>query len=694
MSHVKTIDIPVEGMDCAECTQQVANAIKKLRGVVGVEVFLASEKARIVIDTELIDSAAIYKAIDAAGYTVPLQPKRLPSPAPLADFSRRVMVLFGSVFAVVLVVVVLGEWLGLIEALTDRIPWYVALGIVLLGGFPVFRKVWRATLQRQIITHTLMTVGVFAALAIGEWATAAIVVFFMRVGDYVEGFTAERSRMALRDLEAMAPQQARVLRKGKEIKLPISEIGVGETIIVRPGEKIPVDGVVIDGRAMVDQSAVTGESMPVDVGPGVSVFAATLAHQGSLRVDVTHVGELSTFGRVIKLVEEAEANRAIVERVADRFASFFLPAVAIIAALTLIISRDPMATVAVLVVACSCSFALATPIALLASIGASAKRGLLIKGGRFLEILARADVLLIDKTGTLTLGQPRITDIHAFNDESIEDVLTLAASVERYSEHPLAEAVRHAAAQRNIALLEPREFRANPGKGVQARINGSMITVGSRKALKVETAHQPSLDLEGEGKTLLFVAKDGDAIGVLAASDTMRQEVPDAISMLRQFGLMDIELLTGDNERSAAPIAAALDLPFRAGLLPEDKIAIVRELQAHGRTVIMIGDGVNDAPALAQADVGIAMGAAGVDVAIEAAHVALLRDDWMLVPELLRIAQRTMGIVKMNLALSAAYNIIGLLLAAFGLLPPVVAAAAQSIPDIGILTNSSRLLRQ
>ncbi len=516
----------------------------------------------------------------------------------------------------------------------------------------------------------------------------------MRVGDYVEGFTTERSRLALRDLEAMLPQQARVQRNGTEVELPISEIGIGDVVVVRPGEKVPVDGIVIDGQAMVDQSAVTGESMPIDVGVGARVFAATLAHQGSLRVEVTHVGEQSTFGRVITLVEEAEANRASVERTADRFSSYFLPLVAAIAGLTLIISRDPMATVAVLVVACSCSFALATPMALLASIGASARRGLLIKGGRFLEALAGADVLLIDKTGTLTLGRPRITDIVAFGDESIEEVLALAASAERYSEHPLAEAVRLAASQRELELQEPKEFTTLPGKGVQAQINGSRISVGNQNMLGGELEQQRAIDLAGEGKSLLFVARDGLLVGLLAAKDTMREEVPEAISRIRALGVEDIELLTGDSSLSAAPVAKALNLPFRAGLLPEDKISIVREHQARGQTVVMIGDGVNDAPALAQADVGIAMGAAGVDVAIEASHVALLREDWMLVPELFHIARRTMNVVKMNLALAAIYNLVGLVLAALGMLPPVVAAAAQSIPDIGILTNSSRLLRQ
>jgi len=365
-----------------------------------------------------------------------------------------------------------------------------------------------------------------------------------------------------------------------------------------------------------------------------------------------------------------------------------------IAALTFLVSHNPLATAAGLVVACSCSFALATPVAMLASIGAAAKRGLLIKGGKYLETLARADVLLIDKTGTLTLGRPHITEVIRLNSMTEEEVLTLAASAERYSEHPLAEAVRRAAQERRLSLLEPQEFTALPGMGVRARVNGSAVTVGSQRMITEAASLSIADTLEAQGKTLLFVAKDGDLAGVLAAADTPRPEVPTALAAARKLGIRHIELLTGDNERTAAALADSLDVAYRANLLPEDKIAIVKDYQAKGHTVIMVGDGVNDAPALAQADVGIAMGAVGTDVAIEAAHVALMREDWMLMPEVLRIARRTMRVVKLNIGFTAVYNLAGLSLAALGFLPPFLAAALQSLPDLIILGNSSRLLRQ
>jgi P-type Cu+ transporter len=731
----KTIEIPVQGMDCAECTMHVQKAIAALPGVHGVEVFLASEKAVVKLNPQLVDLKIIEKAVQKAGYQVGAASKEQDGKFQASEYTRPILTLFGAIFGFVLFVVVAGEWLGLISTVTEQVPWSIMLALVLLSGFPIFRNVIRATLQGKVLAHTLMTVGVLAAILVGEWATAAVIVFLMRAGDYAERFTAERARRAVKDLASMAPQTARVERDGQEILVDIADLRVGETVVVRPGEKIPVDGEVITGHATIDQAAITGESMPVEASAGFKVYAATIARLGSLRVQATHIGPDTTFGRVIKMVESAEAHRADVQRVADRFSGYYLPVVATIAALTFLIRRDPLATAAVLVVACSCAFALATPIAMLASIGAGAKRGLLIKGGKYLEALYRADTLLIDKTGTLTMGKPQITHLTAANGgpdrwETISlleqqaisrhhlEVLKVAASAEHYSEHPVAEAVRKTAQEHELGVYELQDFQATPGMGIQARINGNTITVGNRRMVaemlqnggaKASNHYDALLlqagRLEAQGETVLFVAQDGEITGLLAAADTLRAEVPRAIAAISELGIQQIELLTGDNDRTAAALIESLTvggqnhkplhgLRYRANLLPEDKIAIVKEYQAQGRTVIMVGDGVNDAPALAQADVGIAMGAAGTDIAIEAAHIALMREDWELVPEVLRIAKRTMQVVKMNIAFTAVYNLLGLSLAALGFLPPIFAAAAQSIPDLGILANSSRLLRQ
>jgi Cd2+/Zn2+-exporting ATPase/Cu+-exporting ATPase len=711
VSETRTLEIAVRGMDCADCVRHVERAIAGLSGVERVDVLLAAEKAVVQLGPDGPGLSAIREAVERAGYSVPREEVRSAASSetaggtergPLADVGRRVMTLLGILFGVVVLIAVVGEWLDLLEAATERIPWPVWLVVIGVVGWPAFREVAGATLRGRVVSHTLMTLGAVAAMAVGEWATAAVVAFFMRVGAYVESFTTERGRQAVKQLLAQAPRRARVEREGAEVMVNAEDVRVGETVIVRPGEEIPVDGEVVGGRGTVDQSAVTGEPIPVEAGPGVGVFAATLVHGGSLRVRATHVGANSTFGRIVRMVQEAEAHRGRVQRLADRFSAYYLPAVLAVAALTLLLRRDPLATAAVLVVACSCSFALATPIAILASVGSGAKRGLLIKGGRHLESLARVDVLLIDKTGTLTLGRPRITDVLPLGLCSDDELLSLAASAERYSEHPLAEAVRAAARERRVPLLEPAMFESLPGMGVRAEVEGSTVLVGTRKLMDGsvavpgggETTLRDAVQaLEAEGKTTLLVACDAEIVGVLAAADTLRPEVPAALEAVRAMGVRQVELLTGDNERAASALAGALGIPYRAGLLPEDKIAIVRERQGRGHTVAMVGDGVNDAPALAQADVGVAMGAAGSGIALEAAHVALLRDDWTLVPHAFRIARRTMRVVKVNIAFTAVYNLAGLTLAALGFLPPILAAAAQSLPDLGILANSSRLLR-
>ncbi len=695
MSDTRTIELQIQGMDCPDCAAHVKKAIEALPGVDLVSISLAAEKASIRMDSARVDLNMIRRAVEGAGYSISTAAEDgKDSDRPVSGFTRQVLTLLGIVFGAVLFIVVAGEWLGLFEVITKRVPWLVGLAVVLIGGYPVFRNVVRAALRRQVTSHTLMTVGALAALVVGEWATAAVVVFFMRIGDYAENFTTERARRAVKDLTEMAPQTARVVREGVEQEIPIDEVPVGEIVVVRPGEKIPVDGEVISGEATVDQATITGESMPVEVGPGAKVFAATLAQLGGLRIRATHVGTDTTFGRVVRMVEEAEAHRADVQRIADRFSTYYLPVVAAIAALTLLIRHDPLATAAVLVVACSCSFALATPIALLASIGAGAKRGLLIKGGKYLESLARADVLLIDKTGTLTLGRPQVIDVVSLGEQSESEVLALAASAERYSEHPLAEAVRAAAKERGLPTTEPKKFEAIPGVGIRAQVNGAVISVGSHRMVPDASSIPAVRELEAQGKTLLFVTSNGDLTGVLAAADTLRPEIPAALVAVRALGVKHIELLTGDNERTAGALAQELGLSYRADLLPEDKIATVKEYQENGHTVVMVGDGVNDAPALAQADVGIAMGVAGSDVSIEAAHIALMREDWILVPEVLHIARRTMRVVKLNIGFTAIYNLAGLSLAALGFLPPIFAAAAQSLPDLGILANSSRLLRE
>ncbi|HRJ57698.1 MAG TPA: cation-translocating P-type ATPase [Anaerolineales bacterium] len=691
MNQIQTIEIPIAGMDCTECTQHVQHAIAGVNGVKKVDVFLSSEKAIVQLNPSVVNMAEIRTAVKNAGYSIAKDEEEKTPNAMLADFSRRMFTAFGLAFGAVIIIVVLGEWLGWLDGLTEFIPFPVGVALVLLGGAPIFFNVIRAALKKQVIAHTLMSVGAIAALVVGEWTTGMVVIFFMHIGNYTERLTAEGARRAVKDLTAMAPQIARVERDGEEKEIPIAEVEMNDVVIVRPGETIPVDGEVIAGHAAVDQSSVTGESMPVEAGVGSQVRGATILKQGTLKVRTQAVGAQSMFGRVIKMVEEAEAHRANVQQFADKFSAYYLPIVAGIAALTFLFSRNALATAAVLLVACSCTIALATPIAMLATIGSNAKRGVLIKGGKYLETLARADVLLIDKTGTLTLGKPIVTDMISLNGMDENTLLSYAASADRYSEHPLADALRRSAQERGIALREITNFESLTGMGVRATVDGKIVSVG-RNTLMDSSAPQQAKELESQGKTVLFVSIDNSLAGFIAASDTLRNDVPEALQEAKRLGIKKIELLTGDNERVASSVAHSLNISYRAALLPEDKIRIVKEYQSQGHIVVMAGDGINDAPALAQADVGIAM-KAGSDVTIEAAHITLLREDWMLIPQVIAAAQRTMRVVKGNLGFTAAFNIVGLTLAAFGFLPPMLAAALQSIPDLGILGNSARLLK-
>ena len=693
MGQSRVIEIPIRGMDCADCTRHVRKAIEDVPGVLSAEVLLASEKALVRLDPARADFQEIREAVARAGYLAE-SPEIRPQHS---DAAARALTVFGLVSGAVLFVIVLGEWLGVLEAITSRVPWWVSLLVIITAGYPVFSDVLRATLAGRVISHTLMTLGVIAALLVGEWATAAVVVFFMRLGAFSERFTADRARTALKDLLSLSPEQARIEREGREVEVPIAEIRPGDVVMVRPGEKIPVDGKVVSGHAAVDQSLITGEGLPIDVEPGAPVFAATTVHGGSLRVEAERVGRASTFGQVVTIVEQAESRPSRVQRFADRFTAWFLPLVAAAAALTFLLRRDPMATVAVLVVACSCSVALATPIAVLASVGAAAKRGLLFKGGRTLETLANVDTVLLDKTGTLTRGRPEITRVFALPPFQESEVLRLAASAERYSEHPLAEAIRRAAFDKELTLADPSHFRAEPGIGVQAVVEGRRVFAGRQHgaaATNLSDAFSCALDdLQNRGASVIFVEIDGRLAGFLAAEDALRPEIPTAIGELRRLGIRKIELLTGDNTGAAAQVASTLGIDYRANLLPADKIRVVKEYQARGCVVAMVGDGVNDAPALKIADVGIAMGAGGSPVAVEAGDLSLLTDDWLQVPVAFQLARRTIRVVRSNLLFTAAYNLIGISLAAFGLLPPILAAAAQSLPDLGILANSSRLLR-
>ncbi len=688
------LELAVSGMDCAECAAHLRSALASVPGVEDVSVSLALSKAVLKVRPGF-DLEAARRAVEAAGYSI----SELAGP-PTAEAEpflvRRYRLVVAGVFAVV-ASVALAEYFGLLEALTALLPWPVWLLLTALLGYPSFVRVVRAALAGRVLSHTLMTVGAVAAMLVGQWTAALLMVAFMRLGSYVEGSVTARARSAVKGLAALMPCTARVVRSGQELELPVEQVLPGDIVVVRPGERIPVDGQVVWGRAEVDRSTVTGEAVPAEAGPGSRVYASFLVYGGVLKVRAERTGDETAYGQAVRLVQEAEGNRGSVALWADRFSAYYLPAVGAVGLAALVVRGDPLAMAAVMAVACSCSFALAAPLAQLAAIGAAARMGVVVRGGRCLELLASVNVVLVDKTGTVTFGRPAVADVVPTGSFTPEEVLSLAASAEKYSSHPLGRAVVEEARRRGLYPADPQSFSEEPGLGVRASVGGLEVVVGRAQARGAAWADLPR-DVQGllevwdaEGKSAMLVWVDGCLAGALSAEDALRPEVPEAVAALKRMGL-EVLLITGDRDAAAARAASALGVDYCAGVLPHEKVELVREHQATGQKVVMVGDGINDAAALAQADVGIAVADAGVALAAQAAPVVLLSDNWMMVPSLIHLARRAQGTVKLNIGFTALYNLVGVGLAFWGLLPPTVAAAAQSLPDVAILANSSRLL--
>jgi Cu+-exporting ATPase len=692
------LELRIAQLDCADEAGQIESALRRLEGVGEIRTAVTSRTAVVTFDPQRIGAEAIRKAIADLGMTVsddrPAEAPRRPSLPNLLGWA------FVSVVAVVALLGIVAERLGFVEVVAARIPPWIAIPAVLAGGYPIFRSVVRALRNCSVTSHALMTLGILGALAIGQYTAGAVIVFFMRFADFVEGFTTERSRRAIKELLKLAPEMARVERGGIEMELSAGQVNRGDVVLVKPGERIPVDGVVLDGSAAVDQAPITGESVPVERHVGDQVFAASICQRGALRIRTERVGRDTTLGQVIRLVEQAEAAKAPVQRFADRFTAYYIPVVLLVAVVTYAVGGSATAAVATVLVACSCAIAMATPITVLAAVGEAARRGIVVKGGRYLEALAKVDTVVMDKTGTVTVGRPEVTEIVSMAGENEDTGLGLAATVERRSEHPLAEGILREAQRRGLPLAEPREFRVYPGEGVVAIVDGAEVLCGTERLmarghiLVSHAARARVRELATQGRSVVLVARGGQLIGLVALADTLRPDVADALERLRGLGVRHLLLLTGDRREVARAVAEKLGLIFEAEVLPRQKLEVIERLQREGRVVAMVGDGINDAPALAQADVGIAMGAAGTDAAIEAAHVALMGDDWRAVPEAVQVGRRAFRTIKQNLWFTAGYNVAGMALAATGWLPPIAAAAAQSIPDVAVMLNASRLLRR
>ncbi|MHB8928225.1 MAG: heavy metal translocating P-type ATPase [Bacillota bacterium] len=591
--------------------------------------------------------------------------------------------------------------LALVPGLRNLLGFDLALVPMLLGGGFVIYNTAIATLETKRVTAgVLVVIALVGSAYVGEYLAAAVVAFMMIGGEFLEEITLERTRNAVRELVSLAPDTARVLRSGEWADVPIESVQPGDRVLVKPGERMPVDGEVCAGNAAVNQATLTGESMPVDKGPGDPVFVGTVNESGAIEVTAVKTGEDTTLGRIIRVVYEAQESKGRTQRVADKYASYFTPVILTIAAGVWFATHDLMRVMAVLVIACPCALILATPTAVVAAVGNAARRGVMIKGGAVLEVAGKVDTLLLDKTGTLTSGQPAVVHVEAFGDSVANEVLAAAAAAEERSEHPIARAVLNRARSGGPTWEPARDFQPVFGVGVQASIGRDLVRVGNRRLLEQGTLNQVAEGLrfseeqERLGRTALLVARGHNLLGGIAVADRVREDAALAVRLIRDAGVGRVIILTGDNEATARAIAGEVGVDeVKSNLLPEDKLKVVNDLRAQGRVVAMVGDGVNDAPALMAADVGIAMGAAGTDVAMESAGIALMGDDLKMLAGILALSRRTLELIHQNVwVFAVSVNAIGITLASTGWLSPIGAAIVHNVASAFVVLNSARLL--
>ncbi len=592
---------------------------------------------------------------------------------------------------------------GFIAALlgAPAVSQWLYLAAAIIGGLPLFLFAAKGLFLRGDITAGVMaSTATIAAIVVGEYAAAALVVFMMSVGEWLENFTIARADSALRDLSRLAPTQVTVRRNGQEQVIPLEGVVIGDTVLARTGERIGVDGRVIGGSAAVNQAAITGESMPVEKKSGDEVFAGTLNEAGLLEIQVNRVGEQTTLGQIVRLVKEAQSHQAPVQRIANQYAKVLVPITFSIAILVYFLTGDALRAVTVLVVVCPCALVLATPTAVVAAIGNAAKHGILVKSGAVIEQIGKVNVVAFDKTGTLTPGRPTVQQVIPLNGLRRDELLGLAASVERYSEHPIGRSIWRAAQEKDLPVADVQDFRALPGFGVTAKVQQYTVTIGSRTLLTGQGVAWPASadehlqNLEAQGQTVAPVAVNGSLAGLVALADTPRPEARAAIARLKALGIEEVVMITGDNPRAAEQIARPLGIDkVYSQVLPQDKLRILRELQAQGKKVAFAGDGVNDAPALAAADVGIAMGLAGSDVALETADIGLMTDDIERIPQVIAISHQALRAIRQNVIFSMSWNVLSVFLGSFGLIGPVIGAIMHELSALPALANSARIIQ-
>ncbi len=690
--------VPIEGMHCADCALNIEHSIKHVPGVLEANVDYVLETATVHFDPYRTNIGHIQRAITKPGYVIS---------DTLFDTWRRFWLERQlMLFTVITGSLIIASW---VFAIVDRelASDVLALIALAIGGYPILRSVVKTALVPDINIDMLVAIAAAGAIVIGAYLEAAAVVFIMLVGEFLEHFTVTRTKRAISSLIELAPETARVRRDGAEVMVSAGQVKVGELVLVKPGERIPVDGVVRSGEGAVNQATITGESVPIEAGEGTKIFSGTLLENGFIEFEATQVGADTQLAHIRRLIMEAQENKAPIQRLADRYASFFVPAILLIAlgvwlvawAVTGVGREGVTRAITILVVACPCALILGTPTAVVAAMGRAARSGVLIKGGAFLEAVNGLDAVLLDKTGTLTVGEPRVTQVKSFSELTEEELLAEAGCAELRSEHPLARAILRRSEEVGIVPREPDTFESVRGMGVLACVAESRIHLGNREYLAAQGVQIPSeaeawhVEQEDQGQTVFDLAVNGEYKGAICVADVLRDEAPEVIRLLKER-VKTVAMLTGDSRRVAASISAKLGLDtFYAEMLPQEKVDKVRELQANGDSVAMVGDGVNDAPALALARVGVAMGAAGSDVAIETADVALMSDDLSRLPFLFGLSKRTLRIVFQNIVFALGFNVGMVILGAEGSLTLVWAAIVHQVSSLAVIFNSMRLLR-